>query len=73
MEQGRSEVRSANCMLIAKQSAVYQLKTPYQDDTTHFVFEPIQFLARLAALVLRDREFAHAAGGAAAVFVEHFD
>jgi len=35
-------------------------KTPYRDDTTHFVFEPIQFLARLAALVLRDREFAHA-------------
>ena len=30
---------------------VYQLKTPYRDGTTHFVFEPIEFLARLAALM----------------------
>jgi hypothetical protein len=29
----------------------YQLKTPYRDGTTHFVFEPVEFLARLAALV----------------------
>ena len=42
-------------MLIAQQSAVYQLKTPYRDGTTHFVFEPIEFLARLAALVPRPR------------------
>ena len=42
-------------MLIAQQSAVYQLKTPYWDGTTHFVFEPIEFLARLAALVPRPR------------------
>ncbi len=34
---------------------VYQLKTPYRDGTTHFVFEPIEFLARLAALVPRPR------------------
>jgi hypothetical protein len=33
----------------------YQLKTPYRDGTTHFVFEPIEFLARLAALVPRPR------------------
>ena len=41
--------------LIAKRSAVYQLKTPYRGGTTHFVFEPIEFLARLAALVPRPR------------------
>jgi hypothetical protein len=34
---------------------VYQLKTPYRDGTTHFVFEPIEFLARLAALAPRPR------------------
>ena len=34
---------------------VYQLKIRYRDGTTHFVFEPIEFLARLAALVPRPR------------------
>lgn len=29
----------------------YTLKTPYRDGTTHVVFEPLDFLARLAALV----------------------
>jgi hypothetical protein len=31
----------------------YQLKTPYRDGTSHVVFEPMDFLARLAALALR--------------------
>jgi ribosomal protein S27E len=29
----------------------YQLKTPYRDGTTHVLFEPLDFIARLAALV----------------------
>ena len=29
----------------------YQLKTPYRDGTTHVIFEPLDFMARLAALV----------------------
>jgi hypothetical protein len=29
----------------------YALKTPYRDGTTHVIFEPLDFLARLAALV----------------------
>lgn len=29
----------------------YQLKTPYHDGTTHVIFEPLDFIARLAALV----------------------
>ena len=33
----------------------YQLKTPYRDGTTHVLFEPLDWLARLAALVLRPR------------------
>ncbi len=33
----------------------YTLKTPYRDGTTHVVFQPLDFLARLAALVPRPR------------------
>lgn len=33
----------------------YQLKTPYQDGTTHVIFEPLDFIARLAALVPKPR------------------
>jgi hypothetical protein len=33
----------------------YQLKTPYNNGTTHVVFEPLDFLAKLAALVPRPR------------------
>ena len=33
----------------------YQLKTPYRDGTTHVVFESMDFLARLAALVPKPR------------------
>jgi hypothetical protein len=33
----------------------YKLKTPYDNGTTHVVFESLDFLARLAALVPRPR------------------
>ncbi len=33
----------------------YELKTPYSDGTTHVLFEPLDFIARLAALVPRPR------------------
>ena len=32
-----------------------RLKTPYRDGTTHVIFQPLDFLARLAALVPRPR------------------
>jgi hypothetical protein len=32
-----------------------RLKTPYRDGTTHVIFEPLDFMARLAALVPRPR------------------
>ena len=35
--------------------AVYELKQPFRDGTTHVVFEPLDFIARLAALVPRPR------------------
>lgn len=31
----------------------YELKTPYRDGTTHVIFEPTDFISRLAALVPR--------------------
>jgi hypothetical protein len=33
----------------------YQLKTPYRDGTTHVIFEPLDFMSRLAALVPKPR------------------
>jgi hypothetical protein len=33
----------------------YPLKTPYRDGTTHVIFEPLDFIARLAALVPKPR------------------
>jgi hypothetical protein len=33
----------------------YALKTPYRDGSTHVIFEPLDFLARLASLVPRPR------------------
>ena len=33
----------------------YELKTPYCDGTTHVIFEPIDFIAKLAALVPKPR------------------
>ncbi len=33
----------------------YQLKTPHRDRTTHVIFEPLDFIARLAALVPKPR------------------
>ena len=32
-----------------------ELKTPYRDDTTHVIFEPMDFIARLVALVPKPR------------------
>lgn len=37
--------------LTAQGQVRYRLKTPYRDGTTHIVLEPVDFIARLAALV----------------------
>ena len=37
----------------------YQLKTPYRDGTTHVIFEPLDFIARLAALAPRPTSQSH--------------
>jgi hypothetical protein len=33
----------------------YELKTPYRDGTTHILFEPLDFISTLAALVPKPR------------------
>lgn len=35
-----------------QQQVRYELKTPYRDGTTHVIFEPVDFIAKLAALVV---------------------
>jgi hypothetical protein len=47
----RPAVSQARLSLTAGGNVRYQLKAPYRDGTTHVVFEPLDFLARLAALV----------------------
>ena len=41
--------------LTAQGQVRYALKTPYRDGTTHVIFEPLDFIARLAALVPKPR------------------
>ena len=41
--------------LTAQGKVRYQLKTPYADGTTHVIFEPLDFISRLAALVPKPR------------------
>jgi hypothetical protein len=60
--------RSAYCRYVARPAialqrlsrdgdglVVYELKHPFRDGTTHVLFEPLDFIARLAALVPRPR------------------
>ena len=47
----RPAVSTERLSLTAQGHVRYRLKTPYQDGTTDVVFEPLDFMARLAALV----------------------
>jgi hypothetical protein len=51
----RPAVSEKRLSLTANGNVRYQLKTPYRDGTTHVIFEPLDFIARLAALVPRPR------------------
>ena len=47
---------SEKCLSLSTQGKVrYELKTPYRDGTSHVVFEPVDFIAKLAALVTKPR------------------
>jgi ribosomal protein S27E len=47
----RPAVAEERLDLTAQGQMRYRLKTPYRDGTTHIVLEPLDFIARLAALV----------------------
>ena len=47
----RPPVASERLALTASGQVRYRLKTPYRDGTTHIVLEPLDLMARLAALV----------------------
>ena len=47
----RPPVASERLALTASGQVRYTLKTPYRDGTTHIVLEPLDLMARLAALV----------------------
>jgi hypothetical protein len=51
----RPAVAEPRLSLTERGEVRYTLKTPYRDGTTHVVFQPLDFLARLAALVPRPR------------------
>ncbi len=51
----RPAVSEKRLSLSAHGNVRYQLKTPYRDGTTHVIFEPLDFIARLAALVPKPR------------------
>ena len=51
----RPAVAVPRLSLSATGKVVYTLKTPYRDGTTQVAFEPVDFIARLAALVPKPR------------------
>jgi len=51
----RPAVSEKRLALTANGQVRYELKTPYRNGTTHFIFEPLDFIAKLAALVPKPR------------------
>ena len=51
----RPVVSTHRMELLADDRIRYELKTPYQNGTTHVVFEPLDFISRLASLVPKPR------------------
>jgi hypothetical protein len=51
----RPAVSERRLSLTAQGKVRYQLKTPYADGSTHVIFEPLDFISRLAALVPKPR------------------
>lgn len=47
---------STQCLSLTRNGRIrYQFKTPYNDSTTHVIFEPLDFIAKLVALVPKPR------------------
>ena len=51
----RPAVSEKRLALTSNGNIRYQLKTPYRDGTTHVIFEPLDFVGKLAALVPKPR------------------
>ena len=51
----RPAVSEKRLALTANGQIRYELKTPYRNGTTHVSFEPLDFIAKLAALVPKPR------------------
>ncbi len=51
----RPAVSEKRLPLTAQGKVCYELKTPYRDGTIHVIFEPLDFMARLVALVPKPR------------------
>jgi len=51
----RPAVSEKRLSLTAQGKVRYHLKTPYKDGTTHVIFEPLDFIARMAALMPKPR------------------
>ena len=51
----RPAVSEKRLSLLTNGNVRYELKTPYRDGTTHVIFEPLDFIARLVALVPKPR------------------
>lgn len=51
----RPVVSEKRLALIANGQIHYELKTPYRNGTTHEIFEPLDFMVKLAALVPKPR------------------
>ena len=51
----RSAVSEKRLSLLSNKKVRYELKTPYRDGTMHVIFEPLDFIARLVALVPKPR------------------
>jgi hypothetical protein len=47
----RPAIAEKRLSLTSQGKVRYELKTPYRDGTTHVIFEPLDFIAKLAALV----------------------
>ncbi|MCP4826340.1 MAG: IS91 family transposase, partial [Shimia sp.] len=51
----RPAISEKRLSLTAQGKVRYELKTPYRDGTTHVIFEPLDFIAKLVALVPKPR------------------
>ncbi len=51
----RPAISEKRLSLTGQGKARYELKTPYRDGTTHVIFEPLDFIAKLVALVPKPR------------------